>query len=486
MAERPERLVAARAEAQALGLVVYGRVSTEALARDLAVSDFWKDPHRILYGVLTSIHGPVAPSVLVERLRAIGKLDNVGGVDGLGRLLPEMVTPDWDDLVRIVRGRAALREMYDAGQAVMNDIAAAPDLDDPSEIVDLCEARLARATEPLRRKLGPYRGLWSEADLRAWLTGRLSEKPGGDAVGAWPETDRLCKVPTSTLTVVAARTSVGKSAAALSLADRWALQGEHVGYQVAEDTAQRLWLRRIALHSGISTRRIEAVYLGGERGEGAKGLIECVEAWQEYLERSPGRVQFDDTPAPTVELIRMQARRLAAEGVTRFFVDHALELKPPGWIKRRHEQLEHIVKGLRDLAAELGIAVILLTQLNRGAEHREGPPKLSDLKESGAIEEAARLVWLLDRPGVDTSERLDHWHRIDCHVAKATHGSRGIVPLIFEPERTLVRPMTNRERQIHERAVKLGVTWHEQARSEGLTITQGSAMSWPDSASVPL
>jgi replicative DNA helicase len=231
------------------------------------------------------------------------------------------------------------------------------------------------------------------------------------------------------LIVIAGRPGMGKSAAGITIADNVAAAGKRVAFFSLEMSRDELTMRRWAKKTGISPRQIDT------KTEENKG--KAISKFQEvYGDLETDQLYIDDTPALTVNQIRVGARKLAAEagGIDLVVVDY-LQLIRGERFENRQQEIASIARALKNLAKELNVPMLALSQLNRQVESRENKrPGLADLRESGEIEQAADVILFLYRPWV--YDQKEDPRKSDWIVSKQRDGRTGTMAVAFEPELT--------------------------------------------------
>ena len=235
------------------------------------------------------------------------------------------------------------------------------------------------------------------------------------------------------LVIIAARTSIGKTTLALNMAENMARAGHSLVFFSCEMTDEEVGHRLLSGIGNVPHQKVRAKLLNPRDFSGitdAAGIISEMEFW------------IDDTPSIKWADLRNKARVLRTRGIECVFVDYLTLVRYGDPRTPRHERVGMLTQELKALARELEVPVVVLSQLNRGAEHQGGKsekPNLSQLRQSGEIEENADIVMLLDR------DREDEEKPADLHVAKYRGGPTGHVQLRFEPDRTRFCNMTRRQ-----------------------------------------
>lgn len=471
-----ERLTADEAEAYVLGVVIFGHVSVIDLLQELDKTHFFRETHRQVFQAIADLGDSVSPEAIIERLQAMGSSLKRSFVLGLGSVHGYR---SFEAMAATVRTRCVLRGLADTAQHCLSDLKTA-DLDEALELADRVERRLSEATLPLRRDVGEYRG---RKTLRMLGDAVQAKSAGGGgervSVRTWDEIDRFVQFDVGSPNAVGAVTAGGKSAFAGSLADHWAERGDSSVYFTHEDTAEKLYYRLLAQHSGIPSQRIVDCVEHGERSREATEIRGCVADWVSFLNQREGQIIFDDSPYMTVDAIRHRIRDYRRDGVTRFFIDYLQEIEPPRHTRGRgrNDEIAAIAKGLRNTFKEQNVCGVVLSQLNREAQGRE-EPELRDFLYSSAIEQTCRTAIILRRPAISPKATVDFWHRLEVWIIKATHGKTGLVQFIYEPERTLARPMTREERDVWGRCGNGDKVFYRELRGSPHPHRQEGWM-WP-------
>jgi replicative DNA helicase len=409
------------AEARVLGALLIDREAIIKIADFLEAEDFYAAQHQRVYAAIISLferHEPIDPLTVQVELVRRGELERVGGVAYLGELQDTVATAvDVERDGRVVADRAQLRRLL----AAARDIAAIA-YDEPTEVdltLDRAEQRIFLL---LQRGIGSalrhIRYALEEAyDRVAFRMDHPSEVVG--VATGYPEID----VPTNGLQkgdffVLAARPAVGKSSLALNIAYRAARRGERVLVFSLEMSRDQLAQRLMALHASIDLLTMRE---GSRDPAAAAGLMDLP-------------IEIDDTPGISVMELRTKARRRqAASGLQLIVIDYLQLMRTAGDDENRVQEIATITRNVKALARELGVAVIALSQLSRAVEEREtAEPRLSDLRESGALEQDADEVvflWRKQTVGAETQT-------IEAHLAKNRNGPTSRFQLLFQPAYT--------------------------------------------------
>jgi len=398
---------------------------------------FCKEAHRKLFAAMASIvenHEPIDPVVLRDELNRRGDLSAVGGIDYIALLLDVVPTAaNIEFHCRIVKEKALLRRLIEVGTGIVQ--ASYDGRDDVGTLLDLAEQKIfevsfQRGTQDVVR----IKELMWEAMERIEARHRGDEALRGIMTG-FRDLDELTNgFQKSDLIIVAARPSVGKTSFCLDVAANAAIDRQcPVAIFSLEMSRDQLVERLLASESFVDLQRLRSGKLRDEdfpRLSGAAGRLGGARIW------------IDDTPALTLLELRSKARRLKAEHDTALILVDYLQLIRGPDSPSRQEEISFISRSLKALARELDVPVIALSQLSRAPEQRGGDrrPMLSDLRDSGAIEQDADLVIFLYRAEM-YAHLLEKDHDIEEGVAEAIlakhrNGPTGTIKLAFHKQCT--------------------------------------------------
>lgn len=382
--------------------------------------DFYAPAHRQIAAVLMDLYDHNVAVDLVTMLDALKQrdwLDEVGGADYLALLAESVPTAaNAEHYARIVKSKAILRNFINVSGELIRD---AFNEDQPAEdFLDMAEQRIFDVTE--RRTAGqadPLKDILKVTfdEIRAASEGA----PAGLSTGFYELDSLLTGLRKGEMIVLAARPSVGKTALAMNIAVHCAVEN-HVPVAVFS-----LEMRKSEL-----ARRLLSARAGIDMHDMGKGLLE--EGARGKLMKAAGELAeavffVDDTPSQTIFDIRTKCRRLAAQHDIKLVVIDYMQLMQHRRAENRQVEVSEISRAIKALARELEVPVMALSQLNREVEHHPRLPKLSDIRESGAIEQDADVVLLLHR---DSQEETDEATVV---VAKHRNGRTGPVRLLFQP-----------------------------------------------------
>lgn len=451
--------MAIEAEMSLLGsLILEPKMVPEILSLVKNEGDFYKEEHGHIYRAVLDIYdqrntGDLVQ--LVDLLRDRKVLDQIGGIDYLEQLANSVPAPtNAGFFARIVGEKAKLRRLIDtAGQILFDAYHAgalgpegAREVLDKAEmaVFEIAQEQVASDPQALADLLENELRRIEQADFEG---GGYS----GVATGYYELDEMLRGFQPGEFIIIAARPSMGKTALALNLAEQMALGGLAAGSQGGkrvpvgvfslEMSKSAIVQRLLSARSGVSSQSLRGGHKIPDRD-----LRELMLA-AEDLKIAP--VYVDDTPDLTVLNLRARARRMVQQyGVKCIMIDYLQLMSAPGAAREsRQVEVSTISRGVKALARELNIPVICLSQLNRGSESREGNrPRMSDLRESGSIEQDADVVILLHREEYyhvqDEDWKIENPDKIgvaELIIAKQRNGPTGVVKLFWDNKTTRFR-----------------------------------------------
>lgn len=418
------------AEQSLLGGLMLDEASWEVVADQVTEDDFYFSAHRLIFRALAHLAEAAQPRDVVtvsEWLQRDAALDAAGGLAYLGTLARD--TPSAANVgayAAIVRGRSVLRQLIRVG----TDIAQSgyePQGREVSELIDAAERQVFQIAEAgLRHKQGfvPIRRLLAEA-LDKIDTLFQSDNPiTGLGTGLVDFDEKTAGLQAGDLVIIAGRPSMGKTSFAMNLAEHAAIRDKvPTAIFSMEMPGQQLAMRMISSLGRIDQSRVRTGRLTDTdwpRITSAATLI------------AEAPMFIDDSPALSPTEIRARARRLKREhGLGLIVVDYLQLMQIPGNQENRASEIAEISRSLKALAKELSVPVIALSQLNRNLEQRPNKrPVMSDLRESGGIEQDADLIIFIYRDEVYNPESPDKGSA-EIIIAKQRNGPTGTVRLTF-------------------------------------------------------
>jgi len=420
------------AERTVLGAVLVDNAAFNSAAEILSRDDFFRESHRRIFDAMASLaerSQPIDLVTLKDELSRAAALEAVGGaaylaslVDGVPRL------PNVDEWSRIIKEKAVLRNLIHASNRIVQSCFeggedAAEILDRAEKaIFDLAERRIRQGFVGIREVVkGSFRTIDQLSQSRELVTGvptgfvDLDEKTTGLQKGD--------------LIIIAGRPAMGKTSLGLNIAQHASkTTGESVGIFSLEMSKEQLVLRMLCSDARVDAHRLRT----GNLQE--KDWARLAKA---YAELSACKIFIDDSATLTPLEIRAKCRRLKAEhGLGMIIVDYLQLVSMSGRVENRQQEISAISRSLKGLAKELETPVVALSQLSRAPEARtEKRPQLSDLRESGAIEQDADVVMFIFREE-EYKPSEENRGIAELIIGKQRNGPTGMIKLAFIKEFT--------------------------------------------------
>lgn len=427
-------------------------IDGEAVARAVEIIDeaaFYKEANRRVYRGMIRLYSRgevIDPVTLSDELKSASELEGVGGMAYLARLVDAVPTSaNIEYHCRILRDKAILRRLIESATDIIQDAYEAP-AGDVDETLDHAEARIFQIAQASKREgFVPIKSiLWPTFERIE----ELQRHPGavtGVASGFGDLDNMTAGFQRGDLVVVAGRPSMGKTALALNFAQHAAIEGEvPVAIFSLEMSKESLVQRMLCAEGRVDAGRLRRGRLRDDeytRLATAAGHLNTAPIW------------IDDTPAISPLELRAKARRLAADtDLGLLLVDYMQLMSGPRNVENRQQEISAISRSLKAIAKELNLPVIALSQLSRGPEQRtDKRPLLSDLRESGAIEQDADLVMFVYREEVyrksddmfdEKGESLEG--KAELIIGKQRNGPTGTLRLFFHKSYTLFESVARR------------------------------------------
>jgi replicative DNA helicase len=422
------------AEKAVLGAILVNNENYYRVLESLKPEDFYMDSHRVIYRKMVDLIEKSKAIDLVtiqDELDRSSQLEAAGGIAYVASLLdgtPHLV--NIDHYIEFIRERSLLRQMINATNKIM---AECFDQAEPAEeILDRAEQALFDLSEKRMRS-----GFISVKEMEL-PAAKLLEKLAKERVlitgveTGFRDLDRLTSgLQPGDLVIVAGRPSMGKTALCLNMAQHVALhQNLPVGMFSLEMSKEQLLMRMLCAEARVDAHKLRTGYLGKDD---FRKLIDALG------ETAQAPMYIDDSSTLTVMEMRAKSRRLKAEhGLSMIIVDYLQLMSGYGRVENRTQEISGISRGLKALAKELSVPVIALSQLSRAPEQRQGDhkPQLSDLRESGSIEQDADLVMFIYREEVYKPLDEENKGLAELIIAKQRNGPTGTVKLAFLREFT--------------------------------------------------
>ena len=434
--EAPQRPLPHNVEAEksVLGAILVNNENYYTVVESLTAEDFYLEAHRVIFRKMSEIvesSKAVDLITLQDGLQRDSHLESAGGISYLASLMdgiPHLV--NIDHYIQIIREKALFRQMIRAANEIMMESF---DQTEPAEeILDRGERRLFDLSER-RSEVGLISVGEMKGDTHQLIEKLYTEREvvTGVATG-FQDVDRMTSgLQPADLVILAARPSMGKTAMSLNIAQHVALRGaQPVAIFSLEMSKSQLLMRMLCAEALVDAHRVRTGYLSKD------DFGKLIDA----LGRTASAPIFiDDSSSLTIMQMRAKARRLKAEsGLGLVIVDYLQLMSGFGKFENRNQEISGISRGLKALAKELNVPVIALSQLSRAPEQRTGRdhrPQLSDLRESGSLEQDADVVAFIYREEVYKPSEDNEGHA-ELIISKQRNGPTGTVKLAFQKQFT--------------------------------------------------
>ena len=435
------------AEMSVLGAMLLDKEAIAQAIESIGSESFYKEANAKIYSAIIQLYDanqPVDIVTITEYLKKQKELESVGGAGYISMLLDAIPSAaSVSHYLRIVQEKAILRRLINAAAGIVSrcyddgeDISDVLD-DAEREIFDISQHRrsqgFVKIGDLIKHSIEKVEALYQKKE---YVTGVSSGYTDLDTMTAGFQP--------SDLIIIAGRPSMGKTSLALNIAEHAAVV-EKIPTAVysLEMSREQLVLRMLCSHARVNAHNVRTGFIS-EKHDFPK-LVNAAGK----LAEAP--IFIDDSPSISVLEMRAKARRLAAkEGIRLIIVDY-LQLMRSSIRKaeNRQQEISEISRSLKALARELNVPVIVLSQLNREAEGRDDrKPRLSDLRESGAIEQDADVVFLLFREEYYFPDNEDAKGKAEVNIAKQRNGPVGAVKLAFRQECTHFDNYAEREGEL--------------------------------------
>ncbi|MCI7259895.1 MAG: replicative DNA helicase [Selenomonas sp.] len=436
----PERVPPQNIEAEqaVLGAMLIKKEAIAEVQEILQPDDFYREAHRIVYEAMVQLQNndeAVDLVTLTEQLRKSEQLDKIGGLAFITQLANAV--PTAANVVyhaKIVKEKAELRSLINAATAIAS--AAYEDNTDVENIMDDAEKKILAVAN--RKNGGAFESMKSIVMRTFERINVLYESKGGltGISSGFKDLDKLTAgLQKSDLILVAARPSMGKTAFTLNIASYVGTHGGKVAFFSLEMSKEQLMQRMLCAEGGIDATKLRTGQLDTQEWN---KLVHVADT----LSRAP--IYIDDTAGITVMELRSKARRLKAEhGLDLIIIDYLqlMQGRPSKNGDNRQQEISEISRSLKALARELDLPVIALSQLSRSVESRQiKKPMLSDLRESGSLEQDADIVMFLYREDYYDKD-TENKNITDVIVAKHRNGPVDTISLFFQKEYTKFRDL---------------------------------------------
>lgn len=420
------------AEQSILGGLMLDREALDQVGDLLLAEDFYKPAHQKIYNAIKELHSkgqPIDIITVTNVLQGEGSMEMVGGPEYLISLLDKTISSaNISSHAKIVKDKATLRRLITINSQLIEK-AYNQEFVDVESFVDQAESEIFKVSENKTQT-----GLVGSMEIVKASIQKIEElyKNKAEITGIGTGFKKLDEMTAGLhpgeMTIIAARPSMGKTAFSLNIAQHVALRlKKTVAYFSLEMGKESMMMRMLSAESKVSMSEIRN---GRIQDSAWPKLINAASALSE------ASIFIDDTPGVSPFEIRSRARRLKAEhGLDVIMIDYLQLMSMKQKYSSREQEVAEISKSLKAIAKELQIPVIALAQLNRGVEGRtEKKPMLSDLRESGSIEQDADVIMMLYRDDYYDKENPDKQGHAEVIVGKQRNGATGPVKLRFDAQ----------------------------------------------------
>ena len=420
-----------QAEQSLLGGLMLDNETWDTVSDLVSEVDFYRKDHRLIFATISKLAEQQEPFDIItlsELLTTVGKLDEAGGLGYLGALVRD--TPTAANIIsyaNIVRDRSVLRQLIHVGTTIA-DSAFNPGGRDTPTLLEAAEREVFKIAEQRQRGQGGFVSIKASLAQAVNKIETLFEQEGsitGASTGFTDLDDMMSGLQPSDLIIVAGRPSMGKTTIAMNMAENIAIQSDKVvavfSMEMPHDS---LAMRMMSSLGRIDQHRIRTGKLEDDEWPRLTSAINLL---------AEKKLFIDDTPELTPTEVRSRARRLMRDQgpLGLIVVDYLQLMQSPSSGENRTQQISDISRGLKALAKELKVPVIALSQLNRNLENRPNKrPMMSDLRESGGIEQDADVIIFVYRDEV-YNEDSPHKGTAEIIIGKQRNGPIGTVRLTF-------------------------------------------------------
>lgn len=421
------------AEQSVLGSLIIDNNAWDSIADSLTEGDFYLRSHQLIFraiNVLAEQQVPFDIITLSESLKSHGQLEAIGGLSYLIVLSKD--TPcaaNIEAYANIVREKSVLRQLISAGTNIINSVHK-PEGRSTAEILENAEQQVFKIAEQTHKKdEGGFVGIRALAKKTIEKIELLAENKGSitGASTGFDDLDALTSgLQPADLIIIAGRPSMGKTTVSMNIAENFAIKGgKPVAIFSMEMPGDALVMRMMSSLGGIEQQRVRSGDLDDNDWPRLTTALTMLNNTKFFI---------DDSAALTPSEVRARARRLAREHgqLGLIVVDYLQLMQSPSSGENRVQQISDISRGLKALAKELNVPVIALSQLNRNLEQRPNKrPVMSDLRDSGAIEQDADLILFIYRDEVYHENSPDKG-TAELIIGKQRNGPLGTVRLMFQ------------------------------------------------------
>lgn len=428
------------AEISVLGALMLDKDAINKVVDLIEADDFYHPAHQKIYEAIANLFEkgkPIDVLTVSNKLEDKGTKEDVGGVDYLSELMDKVPSSAHvEHYAEIVKEKKGRRDLMNASSSISEQVM---DEEDFESLLDLVEKKILKISQ--RSKSQDFVHIKEELPKAYERIEKLNKDGKEDRLRGVPTgfpkiDDKLSGLQRSDLVILGARPSYGKTSLALDMARNASLAGHNVGVFSMEMSGEQIIDRLIASQAQVPLWRLRT---GKIRNETDFALIQ-----QSLDELSDTSLFVEDTPSPNILHVRSMARKLQVQhGLDLVIIDYLQLIQPRSNIDSTVQQVTEISRGLKSLARELNIPVLAVSQLSRAVDKRENKnPRLSDLRQSGSLEQDADVVMFLHREdrGSNIDQLTDEEENIvEVIIAKHRNGPLGRIKLRFDEEKVTFR-----------------------------------------------
>jgi len=393
-------------------------------------TDFYSDKHRKIYNAMLALfdsNDPVDVVSMTSKLKELGQLEQVGGATYLAELIDHVPSSgNLKHYARVVQKKSTLRGLIDSADKISQ--LSYSETEEVDSILDKAEKIIFGLASFSKKTFVDIKDTLADAWDRFDKLHKSDGSLRGIASGFKELDNKLAGFQNSDLIIIAARPSMGKTSLALDIARHVACKEKiPVGIFSLEMSSQQLVDRMIASESRVDAWKLRTGKLSTD--EEFSRIRDALDT----LSKAP--IYIDDEPSNTITRMKAVARRLKSEyGLGLLIVDYLQLMTPRRDSESMVQQITEISRSLKALARELDVPVIALSQLSRAVEQRRGKPRLSDLRDSGSIEQDADVVMFIHRED-KYNEETSKKNIAEILIEKHRNGPTGKIELYFDEKR---------------------------------------------------
>ncbi|MGH8549025.1 MAG: replicative DNA helicase [Methylococcales bacterium] len=420
-----------QAEQSVLGGLMLDNRSWDSIADRVGEEDFYRKEHRLIFRAIRKLaenDSPFDVVTLSEILERDNALSDAGGLKYLGTLAKD--TPSAANIIAyadIVRERSVLRQLIHVGTEISN-AAFRTQGRGTAELLEFAEQKVFEIAEQRQRGSSGFVGIRTLLARAVDRVEKLYQQEGsltGAGTGFHDFDGMTAGLQPSDLIIVAGRPSMGKTSFAMNMVENIAIKGDKpVAVFSMEMPGEQLAMRMLSSLGRIDQHKVRTGKLDDDEWPRLTSAINIL---------AEARLFIDDTPAMTPTEVRARARRLTREygQLGLIVLDYLQLMQAPGSAENRVAEISHISRSLKALAKELNVPVVALSQLNRNLEQRPSKrPVMSDLRESGSIEQDADVIVFIYRDEVYNEDSPDKGSA-EIIISKQRNGPIGTTRLTF-------------------------------------------------------